>query len=97
MSQGIREFESHLFRQKRDIRSLTLLDALLLEHGVIYVMDRGYLDFKRLYLMHQARAFFVTRFKSNTKFRRVYLAPVDRSTGMICDQIMTLTLPLPAI
>ena len=54
-------------------------------------MDRGYLDFARLYLMHQALAFFVTRAKSNTRLRRIYSAPVDRSTGIICDQTVALT------
>jgi len=68
-----------------------VLDILKLEPGAIYVMDRGYLDFARLYLMHQTHAFFVTRTKSNTKFRRVYSAPVERSTGIICDQAIMLT------
>ena len=68
-----------------------VLDILVLEPGAFYVMDRGYLDFGRLYLMHQALAFFVTRAKSNTRFRRVYSAPVDRSTGIICDQTIALT------
>ena len=68
-----------------------ILDVLVLEVGAIYVMDRGYLDFARLYLMHQALAFFVTRAKSNTKLRRAYSAPVDRSTGIICDQTIALT------
>ena len=67
-----------------------VLDILLLEPGAIYVMDRGYLDFARLYLMHQAHAFFVTRAKSNSQLRRVYSAPVDRSAGIICDQTVVL-------
>jgi Domain of unknown function (DUF4372)/Transposase DDE domain len=78
---------------------VNVLDILVLEAGAIYVMDRGYLDpsagsghrFSRLYLMHQAQAFFVTRAKSNTRFRRIYSAPVDRSTGIICDQTIALT------
>jgi len=68
-----------------------VLDVLVLEAGAIYVMDRGYLDFARLYVLHQAHAFFVTRAKSNTQLRRVYSAPVDRSTGIICDQTIALT------
>ena len=68
-----------------------VLDILVLEAGAFYIMDRGYLDFGRLYLMHQALAFFVTRAKSNTRFRRVYSAPVDHSTGIICDQTIALT------
>ena len=67
------------------------LDVLALEAGAIYVMDRGYLDFARLSVMHRAHAFFVTRAKSNTRLRRVDSTPVDRSTGMICDQTVALT------
>jgi hypothetical protein len=70
---------------------VNVLDILVLEPGAFYVMDRGYLDFARLYLMHLARAFFVTRAKSNTKLRRIYSAPVDRSTGIVCDQTIALT------
>ena len=67
------------------------LDVLVLEAGAIYVMDRGSLDFARLSVMHRAHAFFVTRAKSNTQLRRVYSTPVDRSTGMLCDQTVALT------
>ena len=63
-----------------------LLDMLALEAGAFYVMDRGYLDFTRLFAMHQAGAFFVTRGKSCLDARRVYSAPAQRSTGVICDQ-----------
>ena len=73
------------------LHDVNVLDVLVLEAGAIYVMDRGYLDFARLYLIHQAHAFFVTRAKSNTRLRRVYSAPVDRSTGIICDQTVVLT------
>ena len=73
------------------LHDVNVLDVLVLEAGAIYVMDRGYLDFARLYLIHQAHAFFVTRAKSNTRLRRVYSAPVDRSTGIICDQRVALT------
>ena len=70
---------------------VNVLDVLVLEAGAIYVMDRGYLDFSRLYVMHQAQAFFVTRAKSNTRMRRVYSAQVNRSTGIICNQTVALT------
>jgi hypothetical protein len=70
---------------------VNVLDVLVLEAGAIYVMDRGYLDFARLYVMHQAQAFFVTRAKSNTRLRRVYSAPIDRNTGIVCDQTVALT------
>jgi hypothetical protein len=51
----------------------------LIEPGAFYLMDRGYLDFSRLFVIHQAQAFFVTRAKSNTKFKRRYSHPVDRT------------------
>jgi hypothetical protein len=66
------------------------LDMLLPEPGAIYVMDRGYVDFARLNVLHQAGAFFVTRAKSNLDAHRVYSAPVDRSAGIICDQTIAL-------
>src|SRR5580693_7061206 len=65
--------------------------ALLLpEAGAIYVMDRGYVDFARLHVLHLAGAFFVTRAKSNMDAHRVYSAPSDRTTGIICDQTIAL-------
>ena len=66
------------------------LDLLLPEPGAIYVMDRGYVDFARLHALHQAGAFFVTRTKSNMNAHRVYSAPTDRTTGIICDQSVAL-------
>src|SRR5271157_273643 len=66
------------------------LDLLLPEAGAIYVMDRGYVDFVRLHGLHSAGAFFVTRAKSNIDAHRVYSAPSDRTTGIICDQTIAL-------
>ena len=66
------------------------LDLLLPEAGAIYVMDRGYIDFARLYVLHQAGAFFVTRAKSNLDAHRVYSAPTDRADGIIADQTIAL-------
>jgi hypothetical protein len=66
------------------------LDLLLPEPGAIYVMDRGYVDFTRLHVLHLAGAFFVTRAKSNMDARRIYSAPTDRTTGIICDQTIAL-------
>jgi hypothetical protein len=66
------------------------LDMLLPEPGAIYVMDRGYIDFARLYVLQQAGAFFVTRAKSNLHAHRVYSAPTDRTTGVIADQTIAL-------
>jgi len=66
------------------------LDFLTPEAGAIYVMDRGYVDFARLHRLHLAGAFFVTRAKSNLKAHRVYSAPTDRDTGILCDQTIAL-------
>ena len=68
------------------LHDVNVLDILPLEAGAFYVMDRGYVDFARLYAMHQAGAFFVTRAKAGMDARRVYSGPADRSTGIICDQ-----------
>ena len=67
-----------------------VLDMLVFEPGAFYVMDRGYMDFHRLFRLHQSGAFFVTRAKNNLRARRVYSAPTDRSTGVIADQRVTL-------
>ena len=66
------------------------LDLIPIEAGAFYLMDRGYLDFSRLYTMHQTGAFFVTRAKSNLNARRVYSMPVDKTTGIMCDQSVAL-------
>jgi len=66
------------------------LDLLPVEAGAIYVMDRGYVDFPRLFGLHQSGAFFVTRAKSNLDARRINSAPVDRTGGLICDQTVAL-------
>ena len=73
------------------LHDVNILDALLLEAGAFYIMDRGYLDFGRLYTFHQCLAFFVTRAKGNFQFRRLYSHPVDKSTGLRCDQTIVLT------
>jgi len=67
-----------------------VLDILPIEAGAFYVMDRGYLDFGRLFKIHQAGAFFVTRAKRGMNAHRVYSASTDRSTGVICDQMIRL-------
>lgn len=68
------------------LHDVNVLDVLIAEPGAFYVMDRAYLDFERLYRLHQGQSFFVTRAKSNFKCKRVYSRPVNRSTGLICDQ-----------
>jgi hypothetical protein len=72
------------------VHDVNILDQLAFEPGAFYIIDRGYLDFGRLYAIHQASAFFVTRTKSNFRFRRLYSQPVDKSTGVQCDQIIIL-------
>ena len=67
-----------------------VLDILPVEAGAFYVMDRGYLDFARLYILHQAGAFYVTRAKRGMNARRVYTTKTDRTTGVICDQAIAL-------
>jgi hypothetical protein len=69
---------------------VNLLDDLPIESGALYLFDRGYLDFARLYLLHQSLAFFVIRAKSNFRFRRIYSQPVDKSKGVQADQIIEL-------
>lgn len=73
------------------LHDVNALDLLIPEPAAIYVMDRGYLDFERLFTLHQTGAFFVTRAKSNTDFRRIYSAPSDRAQGIICDQTIALS------
>lgn len=72
------------------LHEVNVLDLLIPEAGAFYVMDRGYLDFERLYTLAQAKAFFVIRAKSNLDARRVSSAPTDRATGVICDQMILL-------
>ena len=72
------------------LHDVNVLDLLVIEAGAFYIMDRGYLDFERLYALDQAGGFFVTRAKRNLDARRVYSATVDRDSGLICDQTIAL-------
>lgn len=72
------------------VHDVNALDWLVLEAGSFYIMDRGYLDFDRLYQMTKALAFFVTRAKSNLNFKRVLSQSVDKETGVLCDQTILL-------
>jgi hypothetical protein len=76
---------------KGKIHDVNILDQLIPEPGAFYLLDRAYLDFKRLYKFEVAKAFFVIRSKSNFKFRRLYSHPIDKSTGLKCDQTVVLT------
>lgn len=77
------------------VHEVNILDQLSFEAGAFYVMDRAYLDFGRLYKLHLASAFFVTRARKRFDFQRRYSQPVNRATGVICDQIVTLVNPVP--
>jgi len=72
------------------VHDVNLLDQLPIETGAIYLLDRGYLDFARRHRIHLALAFFVTRAKKNFRFRRLYSAPVDKTTGLLFDQTILL-------
>ena len=72
------------------VHDVHILDQLIFEPGAFYIIDRGYLDFNRLYAIHQASAFYVIRAKSNFRFKRLYSRPVDKSTGVQSDQIIVL-------
>ncbi len=73
------------------LHDVNILDQLIPESGAFYIMDRGYLDFTRLQVLNMVGSHFVLRAKKNTRYQRVYSQPVDRSTGVICDQRVRLT------
>ena len=82
---------SFIFISNGKMHDVNILDDLLPEAGAFYIMDRGYLDFERLARLDDAGSFFVTRGKSNLKAKRRYSHPVDRSSGLVCDQTVILT------
>jgi hypothetical protein len=82
---------SFIFISGGKMHDVNILDQLLPEAGAFYVMDRGYLDFRRLARLDDVGSFFVTRAKSNLKVRRRYSHSVDRATGLVCDQTVVLT------
>src|SRR3989339_381511 len=73
------------------MHEVNVLDILIPEAGSFYIMDRGFTDFARWFVLHQAQAYFVIRGKSNLQFRRIYSRSVDKSTGLRCDQTIVLT------
>jgi len=70
------------------VHEVNILDELIPEAGAIYIMDRGYFDFQRLYIFHQCSSFFVVRAKASASLQRLYSMPVDKSCGLRCDQIV---------
>ncbi len=77
------------------VHEVNILDQLIWEPGAIYLMDRGYLDFRRLYRIQLSGAFFVTRAKKRFDCRRLYSQAIDKKTGLQCDQIVVLNNPVP--
>lgn len=73
------------------VHDVNLLDVLITETGAFYVIDKGYIDFERLYKLNINSAYFVTRAKENLQFKRVYSHQIDKSSGLICDQSILLT------
>lgn len=73
------------------VHDVNILDELITETGAFYVLDKGYIDFERLYKLNISSAYFVTRAKSNLQFKRIYSHRVDKSLGLICDQSIFLT------
>lgn len=73
------------------VHDVNILDELIPEAASFYIMDRAYVDFLRLYILTQCLAFFVIRAKTNLQFRRLYSHPIDKSTGLKCDQTIILT------
>ena len=75
------------------VHDVNILDVLIIEPGSFYIMDRGYIDFDRLYHIHRSQGFFVIRGKSNLSFQWQYSRPVDKTNGLRCDQTIKLTGP----
>ena len=73
------------------VHEVNILDELLIEPGACYIMDRGYVDYRRLFAIHQAGAFFVIRAKQNLRFARLYSHQVNKTSGVRCDQTIRLT------
>jgi len=73
------------------VHDVNVLDKLLIESGACYIMDRGYVDYQRLYTIDQAGAFFIIRAKQNTRWTRMYSHKIDKSTGLRCDQTIRFT------
>jgi hypothetical protein len=84
------DIPSFIYITDGSVHDVNFMDIIDYETGAYYVLDKGYIDFARLYLIHQSNAYFVTRLKDNGNYRRLYSAEVDRSTGVICDQTIKL-------
>lgn len=81
---------SFIHISKASVHDVNVLDIVQYEAGSFYVVDKGYIDFNRLYKLHSQKAFFVTRAKANTRFKRIYSRPADKANGVLCDQVGSL-------
>ena len=79
-----------------NVHDVKILDQLVFDPGAVYLMDRAYLDYERLYRLHTSGAFFVTRPRKNFRFRRIRSQPIKKATGVLCDQIVRLVSFYPA-
>jgi len=86
-----RSIPSFIYISNASVHDVNILDNITYEQGSYYVVDKAYIDFKRLHRIHSLGSFFVTRAKDNLKFKRMYSRPVDKSTGVLVDQIGKLT------
>lgn len=77
---------SYIYITKASVQDVNLLDQIKFEPGGYYILDRGYLDYRRLYRIHRHEAYFITRAKSNTRFNRMYSHKVDKKSGVLSDQ-----------
>jgi len=84
-------FRGHCFASDGKLHDVNVLDLLIPEPGAFYIMDRGYVDFERLFTLHRTGYFFVIRAKSNTKYRHRYSQPGDESGGVRCDRTIALS------
>ncbi len=87
---------SFIYISDGKLHDVNVLDLLLPEPGAYYVMDRAYLDFERLFRLHQALAFFITRARKRFRFHRRYSRPTDKANGIQCDQTIVLSSFYPA-
>jgi hypothetical protein len=81
---------TYIWITEAKVHDVNILDELIPEPGSFYVVDRAYIDFQRLFRLNQEKAYFVVRAKRNLKFKRIYSHPIDKSTGIKCDQTIVL-------
>ena len=81
---------TYIWITEAKVHDVNILDELIPEPGSFYILDRGYIDFQRLFMLNKDKAHFIVRAKRNLKFKRIYSHPIDKSTGLKCDQTIVL-------